>query len=151
MLNRNVLILALGLWSMAATAQVPVVEAGGRNQRAAETEGNELLLTLYTQLEALQSEVQTLRGMVEEQSNQIRRLQTEQRDRYIDVDRRLSELSGGATTTLTPGVKFVVIRYGNFFQTVFPVPDGHVSVGLEPTANPPDFVFRIREMLDTEG
>jgi hypothetical protein len=49
------------------------------------------------------------------------------------------------------GVKFVVIRYGNFFQTVFPVPDGHVSVALEPTANPPDFVFRIREMLDTEG
>ena len=49
------------------------------------------------------------------------------------------------------GVKFVVIRYGNFFQTVFPVADGHVSVGLEPTANPPDFVFRIREMLDTEG
>lgn len=49
------------------------------------------------------------------------------------------------------GVKFVVIRYGNFFQTVFPVPDGHVGVGLEPTANPPDFVFRIREMLDTEG
>jgi hypothetical protein len=49
------------------------------------------------------------------------------------------------------GVKFVVIRYGNFFQTVFPVPDGHISVALEPTANPPDFVFRIREMLDTEG
>jgi hypothetical protein len=48
-------------------------------------------------------------------------------------------------------VQFVVIRYGNFFQTVFPVPDGHVSVALETTANPPDFVFRIREMLDTEG
>ena len=48
------------------------------------------------------------------------------------------------------GVKFVVIRYGNFFQTVFPVPDGHVGVGLETTANPPDFVWRIREILDRE-
>jgi hypothetical protein len=34
------------------------------------------------------------------------------------------------------GVKFVVIRYGNFWQTVWPVKQGHVSVGLEPTANP---------------
>ena len=49
------------------------------------------------------------------------------------------------------GVKFVVIRYGNFFQTVFPVPDGHVGVGLETTANPPDFVWRIREILDGEA
>ena len=49
------------------------------------------------------------------------------------------------------GVKFVVIRYGNFFQTVFPVPDGHVGVGLETTANPPDYVWRIREMLDREA
>ena len=48
------------------------------------------------------------------------------------------------------GVKFVVIRYGNFFQTVFPVADGHVGVGLETTANPPDFVWRIREILDRE-
>ena len=49
------------------------------------------------------------------------------------------------------GVKFVVIRYGNFFQTVFPVSDGHVGVGLETTANPPDFVWRIREILDREA
>ncbi len=49
------------------------------------------------------------------------------------------------------GVKFVVIRYGNFFQTVFPMPDGHVGVGLETTANPPDFVWRIREILDREA
>ena len=35
-------------------------------------------MTLYTQLESLQQEVQNLRGMVEEQSNQLRRVQTEQ-------------------------------------------------------------------------
>ena len=49
------------------------------------------------------------------------------------------------------GVKFVVIRYGNFFQTVFPIPDGHVGVGLETTASPPDYVWRIRKILDTEA
>ncbi len=49
------------------------------------------------------------------------------------------------------GLEFVVIRYGNFFQTVFPVPDGHVGVGLEATASPPDFVWRIRGILDREA
>ena len=34
------------------------------------------------------------------------------------------------------GVEFVVIRYGNFWQTVWPVKSGHVSLGLEPSANP---------------
>lgn len=33
------------------------------------------------------------------------------------------------------GVRWVVIRYGNFFQCVFPVGDGHVSVALEPGAD----------------
>lgn len=103
MLNRKALILAVGLWSMAATAQVPVVEAGGARAQpaAAQSQGNELLLTLYSQLEALQREVQTLRGMVEEQANQVRRMESGQRDRYLDIDRRLSELSG-ATSSLTP-------------------------------------------------
>ena len=32
------------------------------------------------------------------------------------------------------GVRYFVIRYGNFYQCVFPVPGGHVAVALEPTA-----------------
>jgi tol-pal system protein YbgF len=109
MLKRNALILVIGLWSVAASAQVPVVEAGSRRGQPAaaqpQAENNDLVLQLYTQLEALQGEIQTLRGMVEEQSNQIRRLQSDSRDRYLDVDRRLSELTGGgiaAGTMLAP-------------------------------------------------
>src|SRR5512142_1147310 len=33
------------------------------------------------------------------------------------------------------GVRYVVIRYGNFFQCVFSVAGGHVSVALEPGAD----------------
>ena len=33
------------------------------------------------------------------------------------------------------GVRYVVIRYGNFYQCVFPVLGGHVSVALETTAD----------------
>jgi len=79
---RAVCVFVLGFWSLSVFAQ-----PGGNN--------NDLLVTLYTQVEALQQEVQTLRGMVEEQAFQIRRMQTEQRDRYIDLDQRLSELNIG--------------------------------------------------------
>ncbi len=138
MLNRKALILALGLWSMAATAQVPVVEAGGRGgQQAQSQQGNELVLSLYNQLEALQQEVQTLRGMVEEQSNQLRRLQADQRDRYIDVDRRLSELTGAgaAPPALTPGATTPAAPLGTNPGAVVTPP---TSTGTQPPLNDPN-------------
>ena len=34
------------------------------------------------------------------------------------------------------GLDYVVIRYGNFFQFVAPIEEGHVSVAFEPDADP---------------
>ena len=34
------------------------------------------------------------------------------------------------------GLEYLVVRYGNFFQVVAPAPWGHVSVCLEPGADP---------------
>lgn len=33
------------------------------------------------------------------------------------------------------GLRFLIIRYGHFFQCLFPTPGGHVSVALEPAAD----------------
>ena len=108
--------IAIGLFSAPVLSQVPVVEAGSSvgNSRITSgsgsattantgadnnpsannsSSGNDIMITLYTMVEALQSEVQTLRGLVEEQNFQIRRMENEQRDRYLDVDGRLSELT----------------------------------------------------------
>ena len=88
-----------------AFSQVQVVEAGADNINLSNASvgtsqtdknagnGNEIIVTLYNLAEALQREVQSLRGLVEEQTYQIRRMENEQRDRYLDVDNRLSELS----------------------------------------------------------
>ncbi len=84
-----------------AQAPVQVVDAGNNqgqvqqspdNNSQNETQ-NEVMINMYLQLEALQSEIQNLRGLVDEQSYQIRRMQTEQRDRYLDTDSRLSEIN----------------------------------------------------------
>jgi tol-pal system protein YbgF len=101
----KLILIVSAFWSLTTFAQAPVVEAGtnSRGQTAAPAPatagGNELIVTLYNQLEALQQEVQTLRGRVEEQDFQIKRMQTEQRDRYLDIDRRLS--SGGQPPAVT--------------------------------------------------
>ena len=47
------------------------------------------------------------------------------------------------------GLKYVLIRYGNFFQYVVPKGDGHVSIAIEPDANIDDSLSRIDGVLDS--
>ena len=96
-----ILMSCLAAWGQ-VWAQAQVVDAAGDRQAAntqqtqqtqqAGTGQNEIIVDMYLQLQALQNEIQNLRGLVEEQSYEIRRMQSEQRDRYLDIDSRLSEL-----------------------------------------------------------
>ncbi len=52
--------------------------------------------SLVLQLQQLQQEMMMLRGMVEAQQNTIQRLEREQRERYMDLDRRLARGAGSA-------------------------------------------------------
>ena len=51
---------------------------------------------LLYQVQQLQQEVMRLNGMVEEQAFEIRTLKQQSLERYVDLDRRVSALSGGA-------------------------------------------------------
>lgn len=53
---------------------------------------NDALNLLLEQVRSLREEVQTLRGMVEEQGYELRRLQQDSLDRYTDLDSRISTL-----------------------------------------------------------
>jgi hypothetical protein len=44
------------------------------------------------------------------------------------------------------GAQYVVLRYGNFFQLVMDLPDGHVSVCFELSSNPLEFAEAIRSI-----
>ena len=46
---------------------------------------------LFYELQVLQTEVQQLRGLVEDQAYEIKRLRDLQRSQYLDIDRRLTE------------------------------------------------------------
>ena len=47
------------------------------------------------------------------------------------------------------GAKFVLIRYGNFYQFVAPIKNGHVSVCIEPHADPLNLVEPILNVAKT--
>ncbi|CAM3534803.1 tol-pal system protein YbgF [Parendozoicomonas haliclonae] len=101
-----------------AASSIPVVNAGAEAPAAGsatqpvvntvtttpvqpvQTQGGEAAL-LLNQIDTLQREIMELRGVVEEQTNAIARIQNENRDRYLDLDRRISQLvAGGAVASL---------------------------------------------------
>jgi tol-pal system protein YbgF len=59
--------------------------------------------SMFQQFQQLQDDVAELRGMVEEQAHQIARLQADQKEQYIDLDRRVAALSGGTGPTAAAG------------------------------------------------
>lgn len=49
------------------------------------------------------------------------------------------------------GMEYVFIRYGNFFQFVHPIAGGHLSVAIEPRAQPFDLLEKIRRVITENG
>ena len=131
-LKTSLIALMYLLASSSVLSQVQVVEAGANNSPSTQTpaqatannavpgNGNEIIVTLYNMVESLQREVQTLRGLVEEQTYQIRQMENEQRDRYLDVDSRLSELNQRIPVGLN-GMSNGVNSIGNSTSQVFGV------------------------------
>ena len=107
--KRILAIMAFGL-PLAAFAAVPVVDgnaAGGGYSSAgyggaasyAEAGAAAPVSAqgqVFMQLQQLQQEVQQLRGLIEEQQNEIRGLKQESLDRYQELDRRLGSGTTGA-------------------------------------------------------
>ena len=62
------------------------------------------LQVLYEEIEILKQEVQTLRGVVEEQTYELNKLKTEQKERYIELDRRMSQVLKGAVSSAPSGL-----------------------------------------------
>ncbi len=49
------------------------------------------------------------------------------------------------------GLNYLIVRYGNFFEFVLPTPWGHVSVGIEPEANPLEVGERVKTFIGNES
>lgn len=90
--------IGLSLLSIAgAVYALPAVEShshfGWKPAALEESTGQNPSLELLKKLEYLQQEVQELRGKVEEQSYQLAQLKGDQKKLYLDLDKRLQDLS----------------------------------------------------------
>jgi tol-pal system protein YbgF len=95
---RLLALLACG-WSLQALAQVPVTDASAAyGGSVALPSGSASVSTVpvsaqgqvFMQLQQMQQEISQLRGLLEEQQNEIQRLKQEGLERYQDLDRRLA-------------------------------------------------------------
>jgi len=104
---------SLGLIAMVVCGQVvaagaPVEELSNNGYRSASQAAapavapqapNQALIDLHYDLQGLRDEVRQLRGIVEEQANELRELRQRQMDDYQDLDRRLSARQDGSSPT----------------------------------------------------
>ena len=69
---------------------------------AQQDSNREQMIDMVLQIQQLQDEVRMLRGQLEDQAHQIDTLKLRQRDQYLDLDQRLSELTNLRTVAATP-------------------------------------------------
>jgi tol-pal system protein YbgF len=115
------LVICAAFTAQSSIAQVPVVESYGTAAPSASDDRGRVAASapsaagasgssrsdtteLFQLLQALQIEVQELRGLVEEQHHQLNRLAREQKEQYLDIDRRLTAGSAGTGGGLDTGV-----------------------------------------------
>jgi len=85
----------------AVEAQVRVVDSSPQSVRSGvnrQQESIEQKTESYNQIQSLLQEVSELRALVEEQGHEISRLKQLQLDNYVDLDRRVSFLTGNASS-----------------------------------------------------
>jgi tol-pal system protein YbgF len=126
-------VLAAGLFTPAWAADAPaggrslppVVEMGvGGTPASSSASSREILADLLQQLESLQTELRSLRGQVEVQTNEIERLKARQRDLLADIDRRVSELerrgpAGTPAVSAAPAAPVVTLQEQKDYDTAF--------------------------------
>lgn len=100
---KNLLAVALIAAAPVLQAQVRVVESSPQSIRSGVAQSDlpaSAESDVYSQIRALQEEVAILRGLLEEQSYELKQLKQLQLDNYMDLDRRLSGGSRSATNSL---------------------------------------------------
>jgi tol-pal system protein YbgF len=118
--------LVAGPVGAATVTQIPVTEAQSSQPQSYAQSGQSQLLMLVQQL---QEEVRQLRGMVETQQYRLDKMEREQRDRYRDIDRRLSALIQAAAGTAPLGT-------GTAMPPATPVDQGSAPAAAEASTAP---------------
>lgn len=74
-------------------------------------------------------------------------------DRYEEllVNPTLLKLASQRGSIDCGGLEYLLVRYGNFFQFVCPTSSGHLSVCIEPDADPIEIGTKIKSLLHSDS
>jgi len=118
-----------------AAATVPAALAQSTKERLDALErklDSRGLLDMLNQIEQLQRDVQNLRGDIELQTHKLENLKQQQREQYLDTDRRLQQLEAGAG-----GMPGAVPGAAPAMPTETPAPATIQGMRTEPPSPPP--------------
>jgi len=85
--------LGLGLAGVSLAQSSAPAFQNNESEAQRKSGNNQATAELFYMIQQLQSDVRRLQGQVEEQKHQISRLQQQGRDRYVDLDQRILDLS----------------------------------------------------------
>ena len=85
--------LGLGLAGVSLAQSSAPAFQNNESEAQRKSGNNQATAELFYMIQQLQSDVRRLQGQVEEQKHQISRLQQQSRDRYVDLDQRILDLS----------------------------------------------------------
>lgn len=97
----------------------------------------------YFQLQTLQQEVQSLRGQVEQQSHELKKLKQQRLDDYLDLDRRVSRLSQPSSAIPTSGAQTAIANTAPLVRA-----NAGVASNAGQLANPQDELALYRSGID---
>jgi len=83
------------------------------------------------------------------QRDALRHASSDESDLYEEllVNPTLLKLAGERGRIDCGGLDHLLIRYGGFFQLVFPTESGHISIAIEPKGDPMALAARVRRFL----
>jgi tol-pal system protein YbgF len=100
---------------------------------------NEQMMNMVLQIQQLQDEIRTLRGQLEEQAYELENIKRRQRDQYLDLDQRISEMRDGMPV-MSPGAEQPALA-GDMGTDAAPQPAGDQPVDMP----------EVREAIDSES
>jgi tol-pal system protein YbgF len=121
-MKRTVVMAMLSSVAFTALAAPPAAPKPTLEQRVSILERKvKTLSSLVLRMDTLQREVQQLRGEIEVQNHAMDALKKRQRDLYLDVDQRLSQINSGAAPSAVPAAAVPVDQGAAASQAPVPV------------------------------
>jgi len=120
--------------SMASLMLAIIVSAAATSPAWAQTADPAMMANLVIQVQELQDEVRTLRGQLEDQTRELENLKRRQRDQYLDLDKRLSDM-----------------RNARPVSGVGPVVSGSQPTQQAPSVSPSGDLPEVRDPMDSQS